>query len=205
MSTPSAAPASDEPKPDLSDKPRRPTDPPPREVSALEILATFNRIAISGFGGTLPWAFRILVERKKLVTAREFTEWLALGQVLPGPNVLNLSVMIGYHYAGYTGAAAGIAGLMGLPFFIMIAVGLAYDRVGQAALAQDALAGMSAVAVGLVLATAFKMAGSMHRRWRPWVFATVSFICVGVLRLPLLGVLAVLAPLGIFLAAREGA
>jgi len=177
--------------------------PNPRNIGPLDLFRTFSQLALSGFGGVLPWAHRTLVERKSWLTPREFVETLALGQLLPGPNIGNMAVMIGYRYASYTGAFAAVAGLVAGPFALMIALGLLYSNYGALPLVQQALSGMSAVAAGLVLATGFKMAGSLKRHWRPWLFAALALLGVGALRWPLLGVVGALAPFAVAGAWRE--
>jgi chromate transporter len=162
------------------------------------LFVTFSQISLSGFGGTLPWAYRMLVERKAWLTQREFAETLALGQLLPGPNVCNMAAMIGYRYAGYRGAFAALAGLIVWPFLIMIVTAILYQRYGELPLVQQALSGMSAVAAGLVLSTGIKMASGMRRHWRPWLFAALSFAAIGLLRWPLLAVVGALAPVAVF-------
>jgi chromate transporter len=173
------------------------------DITPLALFIAFSQLALSGFGGVLPWAHRTLVERKGWLTPREFVETLALGQLLPGPNIGNMAVMIGYRYAGYAGAFAAVAGLVSGPFALMIAVGLLYSNYGALPLVQQALHGMSAVAAGLVLATGFKMAASLKRHWRPWLFAALALLGVGALRWPLLGVVGALAPFAIAGAWRE--
>jgi chromate transporter len=176
-----------------------------RSIGPLELFIAFSQLALSGFGGVLPWAHRTLVERRGWLTQREFVETLALGQLLPGPNIANMAVMIGYRFAGYTGSAAAVAGLVGGPFAIMIALGLLYRSYGELPLAQHALSGMSAVAAGLVLATGVKMTGTLKRRLRPWLFTALALAGVGALRWPLLAVVGALAPFAVAAAWREEA
>src|ERR1700690_1717053 len=135
------------PPPSVANAPDR----DPRRIAPLELFLAFSQLALSGFGGVLPWAHRTLVERKGWLTQREFVDPLALGQLLPGPNIGNMAVMIGYRFAGCAGAAAAVAGLVGGPFAIMVAIGLAYRSYGASPLVEHALSGMSAVAAGLVL------------------------------------------------------
>jgi chromate transporter len=170
---------------------RRSTTP---DIKPLTLFTTFSGIALSGFGGTLPWAHRVLVERRRWLTDREFVETLGLGQLLPGPNICNLAVLIGQHFAGYPGAAAALAGLLVTPFVCMIAFGVLYQRFGSIHFAQAALSGMSAVVAGLVLATGLKMTRGLPRQWRVWTFGALAFVGVGLLRWPLLVVVLVLAP-----------
>jgi chromate transporter len=172
-------------------------DPEAPKIGPLELFLAFSQLALSGFGGVLPWAHRTLVERKGWLTQREFVDTLALGQLLPGPNIGNMAVMIGYRFAGYAGAAAAFAGLIGGPFIIMITVGLLYTHYGALPLVQQALSGMSAVAAGLVLATGLKMTSSLKRHWRPWMFTALALAGVGALRWPLLAVVGGLAPFAV--------
>jgi chromate transporter len=177
-------------------------DPARRRIGPLVLFVAFTEIAVSGFGGTLPWSYRTLVETRRWLTDREFMEMLALGQLLPGPNICNVAIMVGWRFAGYGGAAASLAGLVVMPFLFMAVVGFLYVRYGDTRIAQQALTGMSAVAAGLVLATGLKMLSSLPRRWLPALFGVVAFAGVGLLRLPLLGVLLVLAPAAVALAWR---
>ena len=178
-----------------------PADRP--KIGPLELFLAFSRLALSGFGGVLPWAHRTLVERKGWLTQREFVDTLAMGQILPGPNIGNMAVIIGYRLAGTRGAFAAVAGLVGGPFVLMITAGMLYSNYGGLPLVKQALAGMSAVVAGLVLATGFKMAGSLKRHWRPWMLVALSLVGVGALRWPLLAVVGALAPFAIAGAWRE--
>src|SRR4030095_259133 len=126
---------------------------PARRLSALALFLTFSRITLSGFGGLMFWARYVLVERKRWLTEKEFVELLVLAQLLPGPNVLNLTVMIGYRYGGGAGAAAAVAGFMGCPCLVVVGMGVLYQHYGALPQVQQALAGMSSVAAGLLLAT----------------------------------------------------
>lgn len=177
-----------------SDRTRHPVT---AKIGPLALFLAFSQLALSGFGGVLPWAHRTLVERKGWLTQREFVDTLAMGQLLPGPNIGNMAVMIGYRFAGYAGAAAAFAGLVGGPFLIMIAAGILYRNYGTLPLVQQALSGMSAVAAGLVLATGLKMTATLKRNWRPWLFLALSLAGVGALRWPLLAVVGGLAPFAI--------
>ena len=130
-------------------------------ISSLRLFMVFSKIALTGFGGVMPFAYRALVEQYRWLSAEEFARYLALSQVLPGPTICNVALMIGKRYAGIAGALAAMAGLIIGPFLLVIALGVAYQRFGKLAMVQDALTGMTAVAAGLVLATAIKMAMSL--------------------------------------------
>jgi chromate transporter len=172
-------------------------------VSRFALFFTFSRINLSSFGGALFWARRGLVERQRWLTEREFVELLTLAQLLPGANVLNLAVMVGYRFAGWTGGAVSVAGYLGWPFLVVIGMGVLYQQYGTLPQAQQALAGMSKVAAGLLLATVIKFATVLPRRWPAWLFGTLAFAGVGVMRWPLLWVMGALAPCAVFLAWKE--
>lgn len=176
---------------------------PALNLRARDIFLAFTQISLSGFGGVLFWSRHVLVERRRWITDREFVETLAMAQLIPGPNVFNLSLMFGYRHAGLAGVFAAIAGFMGWPFLIVIGLGMLYSRYQSLPLAQHALVGMSAAAVGLLIANAVRMAAVLPRHWRPWLFLFAAFVGVGVMRWPLVGVLAVLAPLAVAGAWRE--
>lgn len=165
-----------------------------QQVSAYELFVEFTRLTLHSFGGALFWSRRMLVERRCWLTEQEFVELLALAQLLPGANGVNLAVFVGYRFAGFPGALAAVAGFIGPPVLVIIAIGVFYQHYGALPLVRNALTGMSSVAVGLLIATAAKMVHVMQRRWRPWLFAVLTFIGVGVLRWPLLAVVGALAP-----------
>jgi len=175
--------------------------PSPRNTR--EIFMTFARIGLSGFGGVLFWMRRILIQEKRWLTDEEILEGLAVGQILPGPNVYNLSFMIGYRWAGLQGAFAAVGGLLAAPMVILICLGLLYRAYSNVAVLQHALGGMAAVAAGLLLSSAVSMAAALPRRMVPWVFMLAAFGAVGLMRWPLLYVMFALGPIAIFIAWRR--
>jgi len=179
------------------------TDSEKPRVTRLALFLTFSRISLSAFGGALFWARQVLVERRRWLTEREFVELLSLGQLLPGPNVLNLAVMVGYRFAGWTGAAAAGAGFLGLPCLVVVGLGVLYQHYGALPEVQRALIGMSSVAAGLLLATVIKLAMILPRGWRPCVFGILAFIGAGFFRWPLWWVIGGLAPLAVFAELRK--
>src|SRR5215470_15195325 len=134
-----------------------PSAPAP-QIGALQLFLTFSRITLSGFGGMPFWTRRTLVERQRWLTEREFVELMAIGQLLPGPGTLNLAVMVGQRFAGWVGATAAVAGLLGWPVLIVMALGMLYQRYGALPVVHQALTSMSAVGAGLLLASGIRMA-----------------------------------------------
>jgi chromate transporter len=175
--------------------------PPP---SLLQLFFGFAQIATSAFGGALPWARRILVEDRGWMAPDDFTDTLALCQFLPGPNVINLSIVVGSRFGGPPGAAAAFAGLMALPVALAIGLGALYARYGGLPVLGQVFAALGAAAAGLVITTAAKMAEPILRK-RPWSAAPIiasGFAMEALLRWPLPLVLAILAPVSIAIAWR---
>jgi chromate transporter len=157
-------------------------------------MRVFSRLALLGFGGVLPIAQRELVERQRWLSTAEFAELLSLSQVLPGPNIINLALMFGDRHFGWRGALAALTGMIGLPLVLVLSLAALYQNLASVPSVQGALRGMGLVAAGLVLATALKLLPALRRHplpatiWLPTTLAVAVF--VGVLRWPLLAVLA---------------
>lgn len=183
-----------------------PAAAPNAPASLGELFLAFARMALHGFGGVLPWAQRVLVEEKQWLTLDDFVEMLAFGQLLPGPNVVNVSIMVGDRYFGWRGAAAAMLGMLVFPAMLVVSLAAVYARFASEHLVQRAMAGMSAVAAGLIIGMGVKLALGRAARWRWLGFAVLAFVAVGVLRLPLPWVLATLIPVAVAAAWwREGA
>lgn len=179
-----------------------PVLPPADRPTLAELFRAFAIVAVSGFGGALPWARRMIVERKRWMTATEFAESFALSQFLPGPNVINFSVVFGSRIAGAPGAAAALAGLLGPPLVIVLVLAVLYAHYGDLAALSRILAGVTAAAVGLLIAMVGKMAAPMFlKRWTSApLIAIAAFIGVAIMHWPLPIVFLGLAPVSIALA-----
>ncbi|MCC7049491.1 MAG: chromate transporter [Alphaproteobacteria bacterium] len=167
--------------------------------SAGLIFLAFLSTAAVGFGGVLPWARRMIVERRRWLSAEEFNNLLALCQFLPGSNVVNLAVAVGARFRGLLGALAAFTGIMAVPTLLVMGVGALYLRFGGIPVVRGALQGIAASAAGLVVATAAKMAVPLLRR-RPaqaLPFMLAAFAAVGLLRVPLEWAVLALCPLSI--------
>lgn len=166
-------------------------------TSLFELFRVFNRLALHGFGGVLPWAQRVLVEERRWLTREEFVEMLAFAQLAPGPNVCNLAIMFGDRHFGWRGALVALAAMLAVPGALVLALAIVHGQLAQIPWVQRAVAGMAAVAAGLLIATAVKLARTQPARWL--VLGALAFFGVGLLRWPFVTVLAVLVPLAIAL------
>lgn len=169
---------------------------PPR-VSIGALFRNFLIVGVSGFGGVMPFAHRMLVERRHWLTEREFTEALSLSQFLPGPNIVNLSVIIGRRFQGAAGAIVATVGLLLLPLVIVLILATLFAQFAHIDAVRGACSGVSAAASGLILSVALKMARPIRRAPPQAAIAAVTFAAIALLRLPLLWVLAVAAPISI--------
>jgi chromate transporter len=176
--------------------PELPTSVPP---SLIALFIAFAKMSLAGFGGVLVWARRGIVEQHRWMTPEEFNETFALCHFLPGPNVVNLSVVFGSRFRGVAGGIAAFAGLLGPPIVIVTVLAALYSRFGQIDALRRILAGVSCAAVGLLIAVVFRMMMPLIRD-RDFVGLLVMlavFIAIGLLRLPLPAVLLVAIPLSI--------
>ena len=184
--------------------PRSDEDARARPASTADLFFTFNRLALQGFGGVLAIAQRELVERKGWLTRQQFVEMLALSQVLPGPNVVNLALMFGDRFFGLRGALAALGGMLLVPLAIVIALTYAYSEFSRFAPVAGALRGMGAIAAGLVIATALKLMPALgnSQLGRPLAgaFALLTFVTIAWLRWPLVWVIAGLGSLAVAIA-----
>jgi chromate transporter len=165
-----------------------------------ELFTGFLRVALCGFGGVLYWARRVAVEERRWLGEAEFVDVMSLCQFMPGPNTLNLALVLGLRFCGWRGAVAGFAGLMVAPFLIILAMGMLYTSYGNLPAVQSVLRGVAAVAAGMMVSMGLKMALVARIRNILCLVGIVAFVAVALLRLPLVQVLLVLAPAGIALA-----
>lgn len=175
-----------------------------RPASLKALFWAFNWLALQGFGGVLAVVQRELVDKKRWLTREQFVEDWAVAQILPGPNVVNLSLMIGQRYFGLRGGLVALAGMLCLPLLIVLALARAFAGVADSAQVQGALRGMSAVAAGMIAATGFKLLPSLAQNVLPkqwcWALAAITFIAVAWLRIRLILVLVVLGGCAVLIA-----
>ncbi len=185
------------------------TTPPPTAAptSPADLFISFTVLALQGFGGVLAVVQRELVEKKRWLTREEFIEDWAVAQIMPGPNVVNLAIMLGDRHFGWRGAGAALAGMLTLPLMVVLALALLYSQMAGHPAVAGALRGMGAVAAGLIVATGLKLLPALKTNpLKPALCAALGaacFIAIAVLRWPLLPVLLVLGGLGCWQAYRR--
>ena len=177
-----------------------PQSPPPQFRPSLgELFVAFATISLSGFGGVLAWSRRMMVEERKWLTAEQFNEAYALCAFLPGPNIVNFSVVFGARFRGPLGSAVALAGLLGPPMILVVGIGALYAHYGDVPALRRMLTGVASAAAGLMMATVAKMARPLFRN-RAVVgplIGVATFVSVGVVHWPLAPVLALIVPVSI--------
>jgi chromate transporter len=153
--------------------------------SAATLYWSFTKMSLQAFGGVLPLAERMIVAEKNWLTKKEFVEMLGLSQTLPGPNIINLSLILGDQFQGPRGAFAAVMGCLSLPILIVSALAIFYSAVADHPVAQGALQGMSAVSVGLVIAMGLRLLGTQRDYKFGWLVMAGSVVGVGLMGLKL--------------------
>ena len=171
----------------------------PERPGLLELFVAFAKMSLAGFGGVLVWARRAIVDQHRWMTPEEFNEAFALCHFLPGPNIVNLSVVFGARFRGSPGSIAAFLGLVGPPVVIVTVLAAIYARYGETPALQRTLTGVSCAAVGLFLAVILRMMMPLLKKRDPVALALLAavFIAIGLLRLPLVAVLLTAIPLSI--------
>lgn len=164
---------------------------PPR--SRTDLFVSFTWLGLQGFGGVLAVVQREIVDRKQWMSLAEFAEEWALAQTLPGPNVVNLSVMLGGRHFGPSGALAALSGLLLIPGLLMLAIVFTFQAFAHLPMVASALHGMGVVAAGMVLAAGWRFMPTMLDHPLGWplalVLAVLSFSLAALLHWPLAAVI----------------
>ena len=170
---------------------------PALAITLPRLFLAFFQIGISGFGSTVVYARRVVVEEWRWMSGEEFLELWSLCQALPGPNVVNWSVATGSRLRGGPGALVAVLGLVIPPVCVALTLGVLYTSYGELPVVHAALRGIAAAGAGLLIATAIQMARTPRVYSWMAVFALLAFLAVGVARMSLALALAVLIPMSI--------
>jgi chromate transporter len=159
------------------------------QPSLAELFLLFSRVGLTSFGGgTSMWLFRQIVQTKQWIGEDEFLDVMALCQALPGINVTNIAVWVGRRLMGWRGAAAAVAGIIVLPSITIVLIAVLFTFIAHFRLTEVILTGATAAAVGLPFSMGIMMARRLRRALIPLSVMTVTFIAVGIAKLPLIWV-----------------
>ncbi|WP_151445515.1 chromate transporter [Lacisediminimonas profundi] len=161
--------------------------------SLSDLFISFTLLALQGFGGVLAIVQREIVEKKRWMTREEFVEEWSVAQIMPGPNVINLALMIGGRYFGLRGALVALAGMLAAPLLVVLLLAIAYAQLSNHPGVAGALRGMGAVAAGLIISTGLKLAPAL--KYNPLgmpvclLLMAAAFVAIAWLRWPMMLVL----------------
>lgn len=179
----------------------------PRPHSLTDLFVSFTLLALQGFGGVIAVVQRELVDRKQWLTQDEFIEDWAVAQVMPGPNVVNLSLMIGGRYFGLPGALSALGGMLAIPLVVVILLAMLHSHFAGHPGVDGALRGMAAVSAGMIGAAGLRLSSVLARHPMPlaWgaALAVLAFVLVALVQVPLLYVLFGVGGLGCILTYRR--
>lgn len=181
-----------------------PSAPPVRPViGCLQLFLGFLKIGLMGFGGVAAIARHIIVVDRAWLSEKDYAALLGIGQILPGPNVVNVSIMIGDRFRGPLGSLSALSGLMTMPLLILVGLAALYQHFAAVPEVQAGIAGTAAAAAGLVVGTALKMAKKLKPTRMALLFGILAFVAVGIAHMPMLPTVLIIAPLSIFAVSRE--
>ncbi|MQR01775.1 chromate transporter [Glaciimonas soli] len=165
--------------------------------TSKQLFMGFFGLGMTAFGGALPLAHRMVVDKRRWLSEAEFVELLGLCQFLPGGNIINLSVAIGMRFRGVKGAFAAIMGLIAVPSLVVIMLGVLYEHFQNDPQIKHLFAGLAAAAAGLLVSMAIKIALPLRKHVSLALLATVCFVAIAWLRYPLIWVMLVMTPVSV--------
>ena len=165
-----------------------------------ELFVCMMQVAFSAFGGGMSlWSHRIIVERRHWMTSEEFVTGLTVARLFPGPNQINMSVYIGSIFKGVPGSLAATAGIILLPFTLLMLLGLIYFQVSAISEVNRLLSGLAAAAAGMALSMGFKILGVYKKDYLALAIAVIVFVCLQGFKFPLIPVVLVAGPISMSL------
>jgi chromate transporter len=168
------------------------------QPSLFELAWTFNHIALASFGGGLSaWSREVIVVEKKWMGEGEFLSAMTMCRILPGANQVNMAVFTGTKLRAVPGAVAAVIGLCLMPMVFVLVMAFLYFRFKEVPAVKGILHGASAAAVALTLTMVIKTGQKCLTGLVPVALFAAAFVLNGLVRLPLLATLAIVAPLSL--------
>lgn len=175
-----------------------------------DLARAFVAVGTQSIGGGTSTLFlmrRLVVERHRWLTPREFTEHWALSQLSPGIHLVALAAMVGRHLGGWRGVAVAVAAMMVPAAIVTAAMTAVYGEIAHHPVATAALAGMAPATGGMTLALALLMLRDARRHGRGAIvdvlIALAAFAFLLATSIPGLLVIAVSALVGVVFLGRE--
>jgi chromate transporter len=169
--------------------------------SLKDLFLAFVRIGLTSFGGsTQAWVYRSIVEQQKWLNDKDYLAGLAISQILPGANPVNISLYVGQRLRGGIGALVAALGMLLPALCVILIMAAVYASLSRFPLTHFILVGVATAGVGSTIAAGIKITKKMERRLARYVFGIMTFLGVGVLHWPMLAVVGVLAPFSVIVA-----
>ncbi|MBF9047325.1 chromate transporter [Rhodobacterales bacterium LSUCC0031] len=156
-------------------------------------------VGVTGFGGVLPVFVHEVVRKRAWLRDDEFAELLAVCQVLPGPNIVNMSMVLGMRTCGLSGAFVSVLGLLLLPVALVLALGALYASFAHLPAVEGAVRAIAAAAAGLLIAITARLFWPQRANPVAILIGLMVLIAIAWLRLPLIWVLTFLGPVSVAL------
>ena len=161
-----------------------------------ELFVGMLQVALSAFGGGLSaWSQRIVVEQRRWLTNEEFLTGLTVARLFPGPNQINMAVYIGARFRGLRGAIAALAGMLLVPFSLLMLLGALYFSVHELPAVDRVLAGVVAAAAGMALSMGFKILDQYWKDPVALLLAAASLVAMEVFHVRLVPLVLIAGPL----------
>jgi chromate transporter len=158
----------------------------PSQVSCLDLLLGFLTVGMIGFGGIANALFHVVVDKRRWLTAEEYTMTFGLAQILPGAAPINTSIMIADRFQGFRGVVCAIGGLLCVPLTSLILLAMVYDQFSDMPEVRYGTIASVAAAAGLSLGTALKASFRVLHSIPKILMAVASFAAIGIFRVPMI-------------------
>ncbi|HTJ99834.1 MAG TPA: chromate transporter [Bordetella sp.] len=168
-------------------------DPP----TVWQLFIGFFWLGMTAFGGALPLARRMTVEKNRWISSEDFTTLLGLCQFLPGGNIINLSVALGMRFRGVPGAVGAMLGFVLMPTIVVMMLSVVYEHYENDPHVRHLFAGLAAAAAGLLISLTLKLGAPLLKNHGGMLIAILCFIAIAILRIPLLPTMLVITPISI--------
>jgi chromate transporter len=146
-----------------------------------QLAAVFLKIGLLGFGG--PFSLiaimqKEVVERRKWLTAEDFTHCVGIGTITPGPIFFASAIFVGYRLRGFRGAAICGGGALLPGFILVVAVAALYVRIEQHPWVLIISRGIAAGVLGLFVSVVWKTGKAAAKNFRDAALMAAAFIAL---------------------------
>ena len=175
-------------------------------LALKKIFLAFLKIGTFSFGGVysmIAFFERELVDKRKWITPEEFVESFAIGQMTPGPPIVNTGICIGYKLRKLWGALAATVGQAFTGTVLAILLAAFYLHMKDNPLLQAVMKGVAAAVVGLLASIVYKMFIKLVTEYRSAALAVAAFLALDIFKFNPIAILLAAGALGLVLFWRD--